>query len=567
MAVAQDTRSPDAVDISASLDAARQHLRAYQLEAAEGICRAVLRSDPGNAPALHLLGRIAYMAGRMGVSLALIERAIAADPCVSAFYSSRGLTCLRLWRLRDAVASFERAIEVDPQNAKAFLNLGAANLARGEVGEAVGSFREAIRLDPELDEARSNLLFALHYDPEINREALAAQAREWGRGHPIPPEQAARGHPNQPNPHRRLRVGYVSADFRNHPVGYFLEPVLAAHDRESVEVYCYSNHPRADDLTSRLRGLADHWQGIAGVDDDTVGDLIRADAIDILVDLSGHTLGNRLGVFAQKPAPVQATWIGYFDTTGLPTIDYLLADNMVCPPAGDGYHVEQVVRLPESYLCFAPRVSVDVSPPPVLRQGHVTFGCFNRVAKINPAVIALWAEILRRRPEARLCLKDGAFGDPIVRERLISRFATHGIDSGRLDLYGGSLYPEYLSSYRLIDIVLDTFPFNSGTTAVEALWMGVPLVTLTGDRLAGRMATSHLQAVGLGDLAAAQPEDYVRTAIALADDVDRLVELRQTLRQRFTQSALGNGRRFTGTLEAAYRQMWKRWCQVRRAGS
>jgi predicted O-linked N-acetylglucosamine transferase (SPINDLY family) len=327
-----------------------------------------------------------------------------------------------------------------------------------------------------------------------------------------------------------------------------------------VEVFCYSNHRGVDELTLRLRPSVDHWRTVVGVTDAVLADVIRRDGIDILVDLSGHTAGHRLETFARKPAPVQVSWVGYFDTTGLDTIDYILLDRFVCPAEAEGGYSERVLRLPDGYLCYAPQSDQPVAPLPASTCGYVTFGCFNKVAKVTPQVVELWSRILHTVPEARLCLKDTAFDDAAVRERYTRLFASHGIGHDRLTLLGRTPYQEYLETFAQIDIALDPFPFNGGTTTIESLWMGVPVVALAGDRFVGRMGVSHLSNLGLSELIADSPAAYVDTAVQLACDLPRLTALRSGLRERMTASPLTDGQRFTQALEGLYRQMWRTWC-------
>jgi protein O-GlcNAc transferase len=302
------------------------------------------------------------------------------------------------------------------------------------------------------------------------------------------------------------------------------------------------------------------------LDDDATADLVRADGIDILIDMMGHTAGHRLLVFARKPAPVQATWLGYYNTTGIPAMDYIVADRWVCPDEDDARYVEQIARLPDSYLCYTPLVDMpEPGEPPLLRRGYPTFGCFNNLAKVSSEVVKLWAILLQRVPQARLLLKAPSLDDAQVRARLTDELATHGVGPERLDFLGSTSQPEHLAAYADVDIALDPFPHNGGTTTAEALWMGVPVVTFGGDRFVSRVGVSILNAAGLGDLVAASPSAYVDLAASLATDAARLVEVRAGLRTRLAQSALCDSARFTRSLEHAYREMWRRWCSSARA--
>ena len=368
-------------------------------------------------------------------------------------------------------------------------------------------------------------------------------------------------HNNVRDPHRRLRIGYVSADFKRHPVGYFLSAVLSAHDHAVTEIYCYSNQVTDDDMSVRLRACADQWRSISRMADTDVAALICRDAIDILVDLSGHTGGNRLTMFALRPAPVQVSWLGYFGTTGLSSIDYILADRFIVPEGEQKYFTEAVWRLPGCYLCYTPYdLDVRVGLPPALNDGNVTFGCFNNRAKITDDTVRVWATILRSLDGSRLFLKTKSLADPVVVKTLVAQFAAHGIAPDRLILEGHSPLVEAMNAYNRVDIALDPFPFGGCTTTADAVWMGVPVVTLRGNRWVGRMSESILSAVGLPELVAANEVEYVEIAVQLAADLPGLAKRRSALRSLVESSPFCNGVEFTRQLEAAFRGMWNAWC-------
>jgi predicted O-linked N-acetylglucosamine transferase (SPINDLY family) len=417
-------------------------------------------------------------------------------------------------------------------------------------------------LDPDNTVAHDNLLMGMHYDPDYSSEHLYRAAQEWGARNDsqdtrLPPPA------NVPDPRRRLRIGYVSADFKTHPVGFFIEQVLAHHDKNQFEIFCYSNQATDDDLTMRLRRHSDHWNSILYRSHKEVAQDIRRDGIDILVDLAGHTSGNRLLTFAYKPAPIQATWIGYHATTGLPAMDYIIGDRFLIPPEEERYYVERVVRLPNAYLCFSPPdIEIEPGPLPAAAAGKITFGCFNNTAKLTEAVIACWSRLLHALPQAQLYLKYKAFGDDGVRQRYQGLFAQHGIDTDRIRFAGLSPRQEYLAAYREVDIGLDPFPFNGCTTTMESLWMGVPVVTLRGDRYVGHMGETILKHLGLPECVTDSEDAYIAKAIDLASDLPRLAELRGGLRSRLLNSPLCDGPGFTRDLEAAYRRMWETWCRT-----
>ena len=369
-----------------------------------------------------------------------------------------------------------------------------------------------------------------------------AEHRRWHAQHAAP---LAAGTPPPPLTFapgaRRLRLGYVSPDFNHHAVACFIEPVLAAHDRTRVEVFCYAAVRAPDRITARLRRLAEHWRDIAPLDDAAAAALIRADRPDLLVDLAGHTAHHRLGVFARRPAPVQATWLGYPNTTGLDAIGYRLTDAVADPPGQtEAFHSEKLVRLPATFSCYGPDADAPpVNDLPAARAGAVTFGSLNNFAKITPAVIALWSRLLRELPGSRLVLKSRGLGDAAVAARIRDAFAVHGIEPARLTLDGAELsVAAHLSLYHGIDIGLDPFPYNGTTTTCEALWMGVPVVTVTGANHVARVGASLLTHCGLTELVASDEAGYIAAAVALAGDPDRMTTLRRTMRDRLNAAPL-----------------------------
>jgi protein O-GlcNAc transferase len=535
-------------------------------DAAIASLRRALEMDAGCVKADLNLGVALLNRGDLDAAVDQFQQILTHRPEDTAAHINLGVAFLLQGKDDVAEFSFRRALEIAPGDAAlAHANLGGALLAQGMVEAAVSSYRRALDIDPSLATARSNLLFALHFLPDCDRLTQFSEAKLWGELHAAPLLPSDRPHANLVDPDRRLRVGYVSGDFHRHPVGYFLEAVLRAHDPAAVELFCYSNGNGVDDLTLRLRACVQHWRSVVHVNDAALTELIRRDGIDLLIDLSGHTAGNRLLAFARKPAPVLASWLGYFNTTGIAAMDYVIASGAVCPEGDDRWYVEQVVRLPDDFLCYTPNDAVPVADPPILRDGIPTFGYFGKVSKISPPVVALWARILQTVPKARLYLKDSALDKEGVRERYAQIFAGHGL-LDRVELHGRSPYGEYLAAYGRVDVVLDPFPFNGGTTTVEALWMGVPVVSLQGEGFVSRMGLSHLSTAGLPEFVAADADAYVAKAVALVTDPAQLVQLRAGLRERVAQSPLCDGRRFTRALEACYRAMWRTWCDGQARG-
>lgn len=559
-AASEEVPTPGAAEAFAI--AARHH-QAGRLEQAEAAYRKVIGAEPDNDKAHYNLGNVLKQQGRLTEAVAAQRQAIALNPNLARAHSNLGTALAAQGSFEEAVASYRRAIELNPNLARAHNNLGNALSALGRIEEAVALFRKALELKPDFAGAHSNLLKHLHYMPGLTLDEMFAEHRRWNAQHAAPLAGEIRPHTNDRDPDRRLRVGLVSGCFMRHPVTYMITPAVEARDRAVWELYLYSNGGRPDHVTEWFRAAADAWREIGWTKDDAVAQLVRDDRIDILVDLSGHAARNRLLVFARKPAPVQVKWVeGEFDTTGMDAMDYFLSDAHQTPPGGEQWFTEEVIRLPDGYVCYAPPpYAPEVAPLPAHGRGHTTFGSFNNLVKINGEVVALWARLLHRLPTARLVLKTRSLGDPGVRERYRAMFEAQGVESERVDLLAPSPHPELLAHYNEIDIALDPFPFSGMTTTCESLWMGVPVVTLPGETFAGRHSASHLHNVGLGDWAVATAEEYLAVAERWSRDGAALAELRAGLRARMAASPLCDGPRFARNLEAAFRAMWRRWCR------
>ena len=519
--------------------------------------RQAIALRPGFVKALNNLGTLLLEVGQAEAAIAAFTDAIQAEPTNAESHCNVGYALDRLGRLGEAAAAYSVALAFRPDFAIAWSNLGNTLKAQGHLEQALAAYRSALTHCPDYALAHSNLLMAQHYAAEFTNADFLATARDWADRHGGGAPFAAPAVPGEDGA-RPLRVGYVSGDFNSHPVGYFLENVLAAHDPSAVAAIGYADNSRTDDVTQRLRAAAAEWRPIVGMSDEEVATLIRQDRIDILVDLSGHTGNNRLSMFARRVAPVQASWLGYFGTTGLPAMDWIIADRHVVPPGEEKFFTEKVWRLPDSYLCFTPPMDeVAVGDLPMLAAGSVTLGCFHNRAKITPATVALWAQVLTDLPQTRLLIKSQEFGDAGVRQSLRDRFAAHGIAPNRLRMEGRSPRAEYLDAYNRIDIALSPTPFGGGTTTAESLWMGVPVVTLRGDRWAGRIGVSFLETLGLADrLVANSPADFIAKTAALIRDPSALAALRTGLRETVRRSRLCDAPAFTRSLEQAYRTMW-----------
>ena len=485
------------------------------------------------------------------------ERTLALDPGAldAAVNRSRLLLSTRPSRAEPAL---RRVAALFPSTPMALTQL--AHLARvSALGEpAARLFARAHAADAANPALHSNWLQQLAYDPDLKPETGLARHRDWARRHAAKP-RLADPDPVDLDPARRLRIGYVSADLARHPVGIFLLPALRHRDPRSQEIVCYSGTRPPDAWTDRLRASADRWVEAADLDDDALEARIRTDRIDILVDLSGHTAGNRLPVFARRPAPLQAAWIGYPGSTGLEEIDVVVADSAQVPPAHERWFVERIERLDPGYLAYEPPDDApDVAPLPALARGHVTFGSLNNPAKLNPKILRLWAGVLAAVPRARLLLAWPGFADPRLQERLRALAAGSGIAPDRLELRPGGAPAAFLARYGEIDIALDPRPYSGGLTTLEALWMGVPVVTCPDERFAGRHAASHLTQAGLADWIVPDEAAYVARAAAAAADLDRLSRLRQGLRAQLSASPLLDGAGFAHRLDALWRRIWRR---------
>jgi len=472
-------------------------------------------------------------------------------------------TLQKLGRIMEAETAYRHALRLQPDHVHSYINLAKIERDLARYDEAVSLLHTARDLAPGNRLVATNLLFQLSYQTLIEPEAVLAAHRAWdkqfgeaGRAarfrHAPPPADDARG---QDKP---LRIGYVSPDLKYHAVSRFFEPLLAAHDRSRVEVYCYAEVAAPDAVTERLKAQADHWRTTVGKSDAEVARQIFEDRIDILIDLAGHTADNRLQVFTYKPAPIQASYLGYCTTTGLEAMDYWITDAVVTPEETVERTTETIWRLPRCWLCYRPDPEAPaVVPRPSPIEAPITFGSFNQLSKLSESVIALWSEVLQAVPDARLVLKAQPLADEGVRAEIRGRFARHGIASERLDMRGATL--DFLREYGEVDVALDPFPRTGGATTTDALWMGVPVVTLAGERMIERQGASLLTAVGLDELIATDRADYVAKAVALAQDPERRAQLRTNLRERMAASELCDGCGLAAALEDAYREMWHRY--------
>lgn len=572
----------------------------HQLQGAFGEAIAcfekVLALDPHHADALNDLGNAYLSVGRVSEAAACFEQGIRENPDAATLHANMANVCKEQGDPVRAETLLRRAIELDPSQPLIRINLGNVLLAANRVSDAIEVLQETVALAPGLadahcmlgvalhrqghfeeagacaqralalesrsEEAHLMALFMLHYSPELNPRQLAAAHRKWADRFAVGHFQTSRRHPNAPDPDRKIRVGYVSADFHHHPIAYFIDPVLAARNRNEVDVICYAGG-KADDWTERIRSNGQGWRQTDRLGDAELAQLIQDDRIDILVDLSGCTRGHRLLAFARKPAPVQVSWLGYFNTTGMRAMDYLIVDAQLAPPEEEAPFVEEPLRIPGCYLTYQmPPYAPAVAPTPHLRNGFITYGCFNALSKVGFRVVETWSEILRRSPAARLIMKNFTFADEATRDLYRERFDRCGIAQERLDLLGPSSQLELLRSYDEVDIALDPFPYNGGTSTCEALAMGVPVITLRGDRFVSRIGATILHNAGLDPLIASSEAGYIEKAIELSQKTAQLAEMRAGMRSRLAASTLCDTVGFTRKLENAYREIWRRWCAL-----
>jgi predicted O-linked N-acetylglucosamine transferase (SPINDLY family) len=533
----------------------------------EAVCtyQQALSCHPDSAKTHTKLGHALWSLGQADEAEASLTRAIQLAPNYAGAHFTLGLVLQKQRRLESALASFQTAARLEPQNADNYVKIGNVRKAQGRLDDAIDAFRIARTLNPEDPHAHSALAFTLSYHPRYDARAVYEEYIRWNCEHAEQLGRFIEPHSNRPDAERRLRIGYVSPDFHEHACTCAILPLLTNHDHKAFEIFCYSNVAKEDEITQRLRGYADVWRDIVGASDPHVASMIREDQIDILVDLAMHTAENRLMVFARKPAPVQVAWLAYVGTTGLSTVDYRLTDAYLDPPGlFDACYSEESFRLPDCFMCYDPLVDpLPVSALPARRNGSITFGSLNNFCKVNDECLELWARVIRAVPRSRLVLV--APRDP-ARDRVLAKLEAEGIASSRVEFAADRVSrAEYLRLYGGIDIGLDPLPYNGHATSLDAFWMGVPTLTLVGKTVVGRAGLSLLGNLGLKELAAEEPGEFVAVATQLANDWDRLEQLRGSLRERMQQSPLMDGKRFARNLERAYREMWRRWCQEGRS--
>lgn len=534
-----------------------------RLDEAVASYRRALEIQPDFVPALTGLGKVFFDAGRFAESESCLGRAREITPDDPSIHDTLGFVLMYQLKLSEAIACFSRALELDPEFYYSLCNLAGILVWLGNIPEAVHFYRKAIQLKPDTPLYFSNLLLTMHYSEQFPADEICALHRAWADRYEPPLQKDLQPYLNDRSPDRKIRIGYVSPDFRNHAVAYFFEPLLASHDRSGFEIFCYASVARRDAVTERLRSTAAAWRDISRATDEEAAAMVRSDRIDILVDLAGHTADNRLLVFARRPAPVQATWLGYPDTTGLEAMDYRVTDHWADPPGlTEHLHSEELVRLARGFLCYQPPANIaEPTVPPSSAKGHVTFGSFNHRAKITPEMVKVWAEILAAVPGSRMIFKFPGPSDQLTRRLLLDLFFREQIPADRIEFFAYTMTREaHFELYNLIDITLDTFPYHGTTTTFESLWMGVPVITLSGRTHVSRVGCSILSGAGLAECIAGSKNEYRDKAVALAANPEKRASLRTNLRFQLMASPLMDAKDFARSLEQEYRTMWKKWC-------
>ncbi len=533
------------------------------LSMAEQHFRNAIRSNPSLIEAYRNLGEVLKATGREDEARACFQKLSELFPPDAGVQNQLGVMLKGQGRYAEAIQAHFRAVKINPRDWQGFNHLGTLFHELGKLPEAADCYRKAISLQPDKAFLRSNLLFSLNHAPDCTPEQLFEEHLDWGKRftkeHPVPSFTQSR------DPDRRLRIGYLMPDFRRQAVAFSMEPFLSAHDHSQVEIFFYSFVPQPEEVKTVLKQMSDQWREVSCATDDEAAEMIQEDQIDILLDVMGHTGETRLELFTRRVAPVQVSYLGYVNTTGLSTMDYRISDAHGDPEGmTERYYTEKIFRLPETSIVFHLPELIPVTQAPALKNGYVTFGSFNNLSKVTPEVVELWSRVLKVVPEAHLLIKSPCLVDPEVRKYVGDMFLSQGVDVKRLEFVGYvSSYKEHLRLYEKVDVALDPFPFNGGLTSMEALWMGVPVVTLVGNSFVSRLSVRLLVSVKLTDWMTDSKEAYVRKAVDAAMDVMRLNDLRQSLREKVKTSPISDGVALARNLEAAFREMWRKECVSR----
>jgi len=539
-------------------DLAIQFQREGRLQESESICHQILQHHPNHPEVLNTLAILAQQQGNLPEAIDLYQRAIALRPELPELHFNLGNVHKDLGDFQLAIDAYRKALSIRPDFRPALNNLANALKETGQLAEAKDLYRQTLAIHPD-PRIASSLAYLMYFDPQASPADIAAEHKRWNDTYAQPLLPANVVHPNNRDPNRRLKIGYVSPDFRNHPVARFLLPLLANHHHDQFEIFCYSDVRRPDSMTTRLQSLVDQWRDTTRHSDEILAQLIRQDQIDILIDLTMHMEGNRLLAFARKSAPVQATYLAYAGTTGMPAIDYRFSDRFLDPPGNDeSIYAERTLRL-DSYWCYQPQPEApDVAPLPALANGYITLGCLNNFSKINPPVLQAWRSIITQLPNSRLIL---AAHHGAHRTQVLQYFAEAGIAPEHVEFSGVLPIADYLAQYNRIDIALDPFPYPGGTTSLDAIYMGVPVITLPAQTAVSRAGVTILRHLDLPELIATNTDHYIEIATQMATDLPRLAALRQQLRPRLMNSPLTDAPSLTASIETAFRDIWRKWCE------
>jgi protein O-GlcNAc transferase len=575
-------------DADAHCNLASALIQVGNLSKAEQHCTYALSIQPNYVEALNNLGTILYKNNRFNEAEKYYQRALEINPkyvpsianlgniqrdshylaeqhCTYALsiqpnyveaLNNLGTILYKNNRFNEAEKYYQRALEINPKYVPSIANLGNIQRDSHYLQEAEASYKRALKINPDHLEVLTNLLFVINFGDSSRKDYLQESKRFGELAAKKVKQCFTNWHCNEQYP-ERLRIGFVSGDFRNHPVCYFLENLLTQIDNSKIELIAYSCHHETDEVTERIKPYFAKWKPIFDLDDEAAANLIHNDGVHILIDLSGHTAHNRLPVFAWKPAPIQITWLGYFATTGVSEIDYILVDKIGVPEDNQWHFTEKVRYLPNTRLCFsALKFEIDVAPLPAWNNGFITFGCFQNLSKVTNDVLELWSKILAQLPTARLRFQSKQLHEKIIVEQLYSRLARYGVDANRVETHAADSYKNYLVAHSQVDFILDTFPYTGGTTTCEALWMGVPTLTLAGETLLARQGASLLSAAGLSNWISTDMDDYIAKTVSFTCDIQVLAELRQGLREQVLNSPLFDAKQFARNFENALGKIW-----------